>query len=136
MKSWQIILAIMLAFAGGIIWWAKFGPLDARTAMLVRQPHGSIDAGTKLGVRVGATWSDADRILRQQPGIGRPFHKVGWSNQPNPYVQYLDEPVLHGEAQASYPDESWQNGVVTLRLEDGIVVGIKWSYVGPFFIDT
>ncbi|WP_426051932.1 hypothetical protein [Brevundimonas sp. SL161] len=136
MRIWLIILASVVALAVGLTGWAKFGPLDERTAILVRQPHGSIEQGGKLGVDVGDTWSAADRALRQQGNIGKPFHKVGWSNEPNPFGQYLDEPVLVGEAQALYRDTSWQNGVVTLRLRDGVVVAIQWSYVGPFFIDT
>jgi hypothetical protein len=136
MRIWLIILASVLVLGAGLTAWAKYGPLDERTAILIRHPHGSIDQGAMLGVRIGDTWSEADQALRNQAGIGKPFHKAGWSNEPNPYIQFLDGPVLDGEAQASYRDKSWQNGVVTLRMKDGVVVGIRWSYVGPFFIDT
>lgn len=136
MRIWLIILASVLALAVGLAGWAKFGPLDERTAILVRQPQGSVEQGGKLGVHIGDTWIEADRALRQRANIGKPFHKAGWSNEPNPSVQYLNDPVLVGEAQALYRDTSWQNGVVTLRLRDGVVVGIQWNYVGPFFIDT
>lgn len=136
MKIWLVILASVVALAVGLTGWATFGPLDERTAIFVRHPHGSIEQGGKLGVHIGDTWSEADRALRQQANVGKPIHKAGWSNEPNPFVQYLDHPVLVGEAQALYRDTSWQNGIVTLRLRDGVVVGIQWSYVGPFFIDT
>ncbi|WP_421736299.1 hypothetical protein [Caulobacter sp.] len=129
-------MATVLALGVGLTGWAKFGPLDERTAILLRQSHGSIEQGGKLGVHIGDTWSEADRALRQQANVGKPYHKAGWSNEPNSSVQYLDYPVLVGEAQAVYRDTSWQNGVVALRLRDGIVVGIQWNYVGPFFIDT
>ncbi|WP_396593987.1 hypothetical protein [Brevundimonas sp. R86498] len=136
MRVWLIILASVSALGLGLAGWAAFGPLDERTALLVRQPNGSIEQGSKLGVHIGNSWSDADRTLRQQANVGKPFHKAGWSNEPNPYVQFLDGPVLVGEAQALYRDTSWQNGVITLRLRDGVVVGIQWSYVGPLFVDT
>lgn len=55
MNRWLIILVAIFALITGSVVWAKFGPLDERTAMLVRQPHGSIAEGAKLGVHVGDT---------------------------------------------------------------------------------
>lgn len=136
MRTWLTVLAIALALGLGLTGWAKFGPLDERTAILIREPHGSIERGSKLGVDIGDTWSEADRALRQQANVSKPFHKAGWSNERNPSFQYLDAPILIGEAKAIYRDSSWQNGVVTLRLRDGIVVGIQWNYFGPLYIDT
>jgi len=133
MKRRFVILGVLAAFGAGSAGWAAFGPLDERTALLLRQSHGSASAGSKLGVRIGATWGEADHTLRQHSGIGRADHRLGWSNER--FVPFQDEPLLVGQSVASYRDTSWRNGVVTLLLDDGIVARVDWNYVGPLYID-
>ena len=134
-RFFLVLIALVLLIGAGTYSWLAFGPVDERTRLLMHDPHGEAAGGTVLGVRIGAPWSEADHALRTQFDFGSPLHRSGRSGVGNPYVSYSDDPVLTGEAEAHYRDQSWRKGYVTLLLQDGIVVGVQWDYVGPFFID-
>ncbi|WP_162938909.1 hypothetical protein [Brevundimonas naejangsanensis] len=133
MKRWLVIFGALTLLVLGLVTWVRFGPLDERTAIVFRDSHGSIVAGEKFGVRIGDSWQEANRELRQHPGITPGFHYAGWS-EVGPKT--IDEGILVGETMTTYRDTSWRNGVILLKLRDGKVAGIQWNYVGPLYIDT
>lgn len=137
LKRFVLTLVVLLVLlAAGTAGWVAFGPVDERTRLLFQDPRGTAIEGTALGVRIGEPWAEADRTLRDRFDLGRPFHRSGRPGSPDPTYSYVDHPVLTGEAEAAYRDHGWQNGVITLLLRDGVVVGVRWNYVGPLYIDT
>lgn len=137
LKRFLITLSVLgVLLVAGTASWIAFGPLEERTRLLFHDPHGTATEGTVLGVRIGLPWAEADRTLRDRFDLGKPFHHSGRSEDPERTYTYVRNPILTGESEATYRDHGWQNGVITLLLRDGVVVGVRWNYVGPLYIDT
>lgn len=122
------VLALGLICAG----WFDLWPHDERTSAALQNSAGTIDFGRRFGVKVGDGWKRADEEVRSQftPGY------VLWTTPrpPPAYEQPVDGPVLVGDANVTYRDRSWRNGLITLKLHDGHVVQVTWTY-SPFYVD-
>tara|TARA_R110002167_G_scaffold4455_7_gene20710 strand:- start:744 stop:1172 length:429 start_codon:yes stop_codon:yes gene_type:complete len=136
LKRFLLTLSVLLVLlAAGTAGWIAFGPVEERTRLLFHDPRGTATEGTVLGVRIGQPWVEADRILRDRFDLGKPFYSSESSGGHTPASSYTDQPILVGEAVAVYRDTGWQNGVIVLRLRDGIVMGVSWNYAGPLYVD-
>lgn len=142
MRRYVWFLAIALIALLAAIFWFEVKPTDERTQLLMNQGTGTITEGTRLGVTVGDSWNEADAALRGLftpdyvlwQGFQHPPDGVGSAVIRHP-VTVGHSPILVGDAEVSYRDRSWRNGVVTLRLADGVVTAVEWGYGGPFYID-
>jgi len=124
--------AIVIA-AATLVWFA----LDERSQLMFQHPYGTIRSGAKFGVAIGEQWVQADATLRRRFTT---LNDLEWDTGPcvgdAPRGETLSfQPLLHGRANASYRDHSWQNGVITFCVQDGRVISITWDYVGPFYVD-
>jgi len=128
------LCTVLLALLLSIFWWG-FRPYDERTQLVFNQNYGTITSGTKLGVRVGGTWEDADNAIRRQFRPDNVLWQSGVCMGDGSDGEFSRTPVLLGRATVSYRDRSWQNGVITLCLQDGVVSSVAWHYPGPFYID-
>lgn len=142
MRRYVLLLAAALVAFLAAIFWFGVQPMDERTQLLFNQSSGTITEGAMLGVTVGDSWTDADAALRRRfkpDYILWQSYRQGTERESvplrsNPVVVGHD-PILVGDAAVSYRDKSWRNGVVTLRLTDGVVRAIEWGYGGPFYVD-
>jgi hypothetical protein len=134
MRARVLRIGAALLVLVGLVWF--IGPTDERTALVIGEQYGTISAGTKLGVTIGDPWPAADAALRRS---FTPAY-VQWLTGRHPQqggngVTLSDTPILVGDAEASYRDRSWRNGVVTLAVRDGVVMSLSWHYPGPFYFD-
>lgn len=135
MRRKFFLAAGVAGFVAALVW-AVSTSYDEPTKLYFDEPHGEVSAGGKLGVNVGDPWSRADRALRARFTPDYVLWQQGrYVDQGGTGVRLADDPILTGQAEVSYRDRSWRNGVVTLILRDGRVVAINWQYSGPFYID-
>jgi hypothetical protein len=113
--------------------WLYLWPHDERTTAALNTSSGQIAAGQRFQVSIGDSWEKADKKIRRQ---FNPSYTMWEKPSPPPaYSQTVDGPVLLGDATVTYRDQSWRNGTITLKLLNGRVVQISWSY-SPLYIDT
>jgi len=120
---------ILSLIVGG---WFYLWPHDERTMAALHTSSGQITAGRRFGVSVGEGWAEADQDVRRQ---FNPAYVLWEKPLPAPaYSQTVNGPMLVGNASVTYRDQSWRNGLITLKLREGKVVQITWNY-SPAYID-
>ena len=132
----KLFLVVGLVSLVAAIVWAISTFNDEPTKLYFDEPRGQASAGTKLGVSIGDPWRSADRALRDGFSPAYVLWQQGrYVSEGGTGVRLSRDPILTGDAEVSYRDGSWRNGVVTLILRDGRVTAIHWHYSGPLYID-
>jgi hypothetical protein len=111
MQRYMLFLAAVLVALLLAIFWFGFEPNDERTQLVLHNSAGTIASGTKLGVRIGEPWAEADGEIRARFAPA----SVLWTHgrmvtDGGTGVYGGSVPVVVGEAQVSYKDDSWRSG--------------------------
>ena len=135
MRQRSLIAGTVVVALGLLLATCAYGPGDPRND-LVGAGSKRIASGKMLGVSIGDQWKVADQRLWRQFGLGDTLWSTGkYVSEGGTGEKLGHSPVLRGEAEVSYRDRSWRNGVITLYLVDGRVAAIGATYVGPFYVD-
>lgn len=130
------LIAAALLVVGSTAAWVAWWPHSDLTKAGLNTEVGELTSGSRFGLRPGMPWREADQIIRSQ---FEPEFVLWWVGTEEEKARGAGKasssPVLSGQSEVSYRDRSWRNGVITLRLNDGIITEVRWWYGGPFYID-
>jgi len=133
---WPLLVTIVGGAVLAIYAVVEYGPTDARNSIPIDGRAYHVTYGETLGVRVGDSWAVADATIRRFPHMQSATWETGdLERDGGSGLRSASGPVLTGDARASYDDRSWRKGTVTLRVHDGRVAEIVYSYFGPFYVD-
>jgi hypothetical protein len=130
------LVATLVLAVGSTAAWVAWWPHSDLTKAGLHTEVGNLTSGNRFGLRPGMPWQEADQTIRSQFEPAYVLWWVGTEEEKARGAGSLpSSPVLSGPSEVSYRDKSWRNGVITLRLYDGIVTEVGWSFGGPFYID-